>query len=50
MADHIHVSPAMFSQPVNDEQHGLYVSFRKPTLIIDAGFAYTLEIPFDMFH
>ena len=26
-ADHVHVAPAVFAQPVDDEQHGFYFLF-----------------------
>src|SRR5450759_2227002 len=50
VVDHVHVAPAMFTESGNDKQHGLYVPFGKPSLIIDVGIPHALEIAFDMIH
>jgi hypothetical protein len=41
---------AVFTQPMDKKQNGLYVSIRKPGLIINIVVSHTLEPAIDMFH
>jgi len=31
---HVHIAPAVFAHPMNDQQYGFYILFWKPTLIM----------------
>ncbi len=48
--DEVHVSPAVFREAVNDEEHRLRFAFRKPVLVIDPVIPDALEKPLLMFH
>src|SRR5437763_277316 len=50
VVDHVHVAPAVFAKPVDDEQHGFDVPFRKPGFIIDLGIPNAFEIALFTIH
>ena len=50
VVDVVHVPPAVFPQPVDDEQDGLHIPVGEPGLVIDVGVPHAFEIAFDMLH